>query len=265
MESPSTLLELYSGDDLSTLFKGGFINFGFWDESVLEKGTITEKCMIDASGALYQQVLQKSLIQPTTRALEVGSGHGSGCALVDALFSPKSLTGVDYLQTHVNCSIQRQQALVNQGRISYLQGQAESLPIPDESVDLVYTLEAFQHFRVRESLAEFARVLVPNGILLISTFFALKTEYWPDILQLLPRPAVLPNESDESDSALPQVMQVLDLSGFENIETYSIGHHVWYGYDKWVKQNEPGIWDTNWLRAYEQGLIDYYIIKATRK
>lgn len=44
-----------------------------------------------------------------------------------------------------------------------LAGSAESIPLPDESVDLVTAAQAFHWFRTEEALAEMHRVLKPGG------------------------------------------------------------------------------------------------------
>ncbi len=265
MHSPKNIVELYSGEDLPVLFKGGFINFGYWNDSIIQENEITYDQVTNANKALYQKIADLISIGKTDHVLEVGSGFGAGCALISKLYTPHSITGIDYFVSHVEHATQLHQELVSQKKISFLHGKAENLPIPDQSIDKLVTLEAFQHFDPVKAIREFGRVLVDNGVLGISTFFALKKEFFNEILQLLPRPAILSDESDEKNAALPEVIEALKESDFHDIEVVSIGDHVWYGYDKWVKQNEPGIWDTNWLPAYQKGLLDYFIIRAVRK
>ena len=81
-------------------------------------------------------------------------------------------------------------------------------------------------------------------------------------MHLLPRAAVLSDNDDEKDAALPDFLNVLETHSFVNIEVTDIGDKVWRGYDKWTRQNEPDIWDTNWRVAYEKNLLDYYIVKT---
>lgn len=49
--------------------------------------------------------------------------------------------------------------------VEVLDGTAESIPLPDESVDVVTVAQAFHWFRFDEALAEIARVLQPGGSL----------------------------------------------------------------------------------------------------
>lgn len=48
-----------------------------------------------------------------------------------------------------------------------LDGTAESLPLPDASVDVVTVAQAFHWFRFDEALAEIGRVLRPGGLLVL--------------------------------------------------------------------------------------------------
>jgi ubiquinone/menaquinone biosynthesis C-methylase UbiE len=265
MKNPENIKELYSGEDIPVLFKAGFINFGYWNPSSLEKDEITIEEFENANKALYQSVFDLMAIKSTDRVLEVGSGFGAGCALAANLYHPQSVVGIDYFQDHVARSIKLNQKSVDENKLSFLRGKVENLPIPSQTIDKLFTVEAFQHFIVEEAIGEFARVLVSGGVLAISTFFALKKDCFKEILHYIPRPAVLSDKSDEQNAALPEVLQLLKVSGFKDIEVTSIGEDVWQGYDKWVGQNNPGIWDRNWLIAYRAGLLDYFTIKAIKK
>jgi ubiquinone/menaquinone biosynthesis C-methylase UbiE len=49
-------------------------------------------------------------------------------------------------------------------------GDAEKIPLPDASVDAVVSIETFEHVSAPERmLREFRRVLVPDGVLIVST------------------------------------------------------------------------------------------------
>ncbi len=104
---------------------------------------------------------------------------------------------------------------------------------------------------------------MPNGKLVISTFFAKNKRCYEELITLLPRPAILSDSSKEID-ALPEVLSLLDQHSFQTITLENISEYVWFGYDKWVKQNDPGIWDMNWKIAHEKKLIDYYILTAKK-
>jgi ubiquinone/menaquinone biosynthesis C-methylase UbiE len=161
----------------------------------------------------------------------------------------------------VDISIERNQELIGKNPLKYIQGKAENMPFKEETFDKLYTIEAFQHFNVTKALSEFGRVLKKNGKLAISTFFVVDKQQLPEVLSLLPKPAILSDFGDETNAALPDFLNILK-KFFKNIQTTPIGEYVWEGYNKWVHQREPGIWDKNWLIAYRKGLLDYYIITA---
>lgn len=53
-------------------------------------------------------------------------------------------------------------------------------------------------------------------------------------------------------------------AGFGDIVTESIGERVWEGMDAWIAQTEyHDSWGRNWLPAYRDGWVDYYLIHAT--
>jgi len=58
-----------------------------------------------------------------------------------------------------------------EARVALRQGDASNLPWPDETFDLVISLEALEFFpRPRRALAEIARVLRPGGVLVVSKY-----------------------------------------------------------------------------------------------
>lgn len=263
MTDPTNLLELYSGDDLENLFKGGFINFGYWNKETLSKTFLTEEDVIRANIRLYDEIFKQLKFEKTDNVLEVGSGYGSGSAYLSSLSCTHSVTGIDYFQKHVDISINRNSNLISRGCLKYIHGEAEKIPFDAETFDKLYTIEAFQHFNVTKSVSEFSRVLKKDGKFVISTFFVKDKQYMSDVLSLIPRPAVLSDFGDDGNAAIPDFLTILQ-KYFREIEVKSIGEHVWAGYNKWVYQREPGIWDKNWLIAYNGGLLDYYIITGSK-
>jgi hypothetical protein len=55
-------------------------------------------------------------------------------------------------------------------------------------------------------------------------------------------------------------------AGFADVHVDSIGEHVWCGFDAWMEQTEfKDSWGRNWLKAYQRGLMDYYLVTADKK
>ncbi len=81
-----------------------------------------------------------------------------------------------------------QRVAIGQGRVQFARAVAEALPAPDESFDLVYTVNCLEHLpRLGESFAEAARVLRPGGVLFASTeplYFSAFGHHLDDIFPL---------------------------------------------------------------------------------
>ena len=262
MYNPQNLTELYSDDDIESLFKGGFINFGYWDKEILDKKQIDEVDAIAANRRLAHEVFKYLDIAEDNDILEAGSGFGSASALLAQTYNLASVTGLEYFEKHVEIARTRNKDLIADNKLNFIKGKAEDIPFPDNKFSRIFSIEAFQHFNVKSSISEFERVLKPQGRLVLATFFAKDKANFAEILKLLPRAAVISDNDNESNSAFPEVLNTLESHSFCDINVIPIGKYVWYGYDKWVRQREPGIWDINWFVAYEKGLLDYYIINA---
>lgn len=96
--------------------------------------------------------------------LDVASGEGYGSHLLAA--SAESVIGVDISLEAIEHAKLRYSA----GNLEYRQGSCTALPLVDNSVDLVVSFETIEHHdQHQEMLDEIARVLRPNGLLLISS------------------------------------------------------------------------------------------------
>jgi SAM-dependent methyltransferase len=99
--------------------------------------------------------------------LEVGSGRGGGASYVMRYLQPKSVTGVDIVQSAVNfCN-----AFYQLDGLRFLQGDAESLPCDDKSFDAVVNIESsYGYGHLERFLAEVFRVLRPGGYFLYADY-----------------------------------------------------------------------------------------------
>lgn len=92
--------------------------------------------------------------------LEVSSGHGGGASYLTRTLHPAAYTGLD-LNPEAIALCRKKQALAG---LKFVQGDAESLPFPDQSFDAVINIEASLHYpHFSRFLAEVARVLRPGG------------------------------------------------------------------------------------------------------
>jgi SAM-dependent methyltransferase len=96
--------------------------------------------------------------------LDVASGEGYGTAMLAQV--AKSAIGVEIADdavAHATSSYQR-------ANLTYLQGDARSIPVADASRDVVVSFETIEHFAEQQQfLNEVRRVLRPGGLFIVST------------------------------------------------------------------------------------------------
>ncbi len=256
---------MYGENDLSSLaiFSGNYINFGYWQN--LTPGLISVGERTESQANLYRTVLRRLIIDPTDVALEVGCGIAVGTALALREFHPRAVYGLDLSQDQIDRATRINAELVAQqpDRLVLQQGSALDLPYAAETFDKCYSVEAAQHF---EDLTTFAseahRVLKPGGRLAVTTFFMPHTAAVDRLRRLI----------ETIDSGIDVVFTIdsfrddLLEAGFADVHVESLGEHVWRGFDTWMDQTEfKDSWGRNWLKAYNHGLIDYYLVTADKK
>jgi ubiquinone/menaquinone biosynthesis C-methylase UbiE len=99
--------------------------------------------------------------------LEVGCGRGGGASFIARYLHPASVTGVDISARAVRYCRRRHPI----SRLTFLRGEAEHLPVPSSSFDVVVNIESSHTYPSFERfLSEVARVLRPNGGFLFADF-----------------------------------------------------------------------------------------------
>ncbi|MEU3726956.1 methyltransferase domain-containing protein [Streptomyces sp. NPDC031705] len=258
--------ETYGPADLSSVpvFCGGFINFGYWKAVDLE-GPLSEGDRLRSERDLYRHVLDAAAPRGG-RAVEVGCGLGLGCALALEEYGPAGITGVDVHPQQLQRARDVNAALLEAEphRLRFVLGAAESLPLDSGRFDCLYSVEAAQHFPDLAAFArETARVLRPGGRVAVASFFTVDGA---------PAPAdrlagLLQTFASGLDIArsVGQLADAFTDAGLVGVRTVSIGAEVWPGWDGWLARHwEPGTWPRNFRAAWEQRLLDYYLVTATR-
>jgi SAM-dependent methyltransferase len=93
--------------------------------------------------------------------LEVGSGRGGGASWLARTHSPKRYLGVDFSAEAVALCRTRHAGISN---LEFAQGDAENLPLPDASFDIVLNVESSHCYgHVDKFFREAVRVLRPGG------------------------------------------------------------------------------------------------------
>lgn len=115
---------------------------------------------------MYHYLAAKTTIKGK-QVLEVGSGRGGGARYVAGSFQPASYIGMDIAQSAVDLS-NKIHVLPN---LRFIQGSAESIPLTDNSIDVVLNVESCHAYgSVDKFLREVKRVLRPGGYLLLVDF-----------------------------------------------------------------------------------------------
>ena len=115
---------------------------------------------------MYHYLAAKAVLKGR-HVLEVGSGRGGGARYVAGTFQPASYIGMDIAQSAVDLS-NRIHVLPN---LRFIRGSAESIPLADNSIDVVLNVESCHAYgSVEKFLGEVKRVLRPGGYLLLVDF-----------------------------------------------------------------------------------------------
>lgn len=99
--------------------------------------------------------------------LEVSCGHGGGASWISRTMKPASYTGLDLNAAGIRFCQQRHRV----PGLTFVQGDAQKLPFPDNSLDAVINVEASHCYPDFPGfLTEVARVLRPGGHFLYADF-----------------------------------------------------------------------------------------------
>jgi malonyl-CoA O-methyltransferase len=127
----------------------------------------------DSAAVLHAQVrsellerLQLMAITPRV-ALDAGAGTGHASRALKARYPRALVIALDFSPQMLRIAARRQSWL---RRFSRVCGDAESLPLADDSIDLVVSNLMLQWCDPDAALAEFRRVLAPQGLLCFTTF-----------------------------------------------------------------------------------------------
>jgi len=109
---------------------------------------------------LYERIVSPVTLRGT-KVLEVGSGRGGGASYPARYHQPEKITGVDYSPEAVAFCQKRHSSVSN---LEFSVGDAENLPFPDNSFDVVVNVESSHCYgNIAKFFSEVARVLRPGG------------------------------------------------------------------------------------------------------
>lgn len=154
------------------------------------------------------------------RVIDLGVGTGYNLPALTQLFPTAQLTAVDIALPMLNEARVKYQSLDD---VAYLQGDAEQLPLKDESVDVVFANLALQWCDPLRSFAEIRRVLKPGG----SVWF---TSLGPDSLNELRQAWAAVDDYPHVNQfhSVDAVKQAIQQAGFDKSSLHSEPHSLFY-------------------------------------
>ena len=260
-KNPKSISQMYGESDLSKLpiFKGGFINFGYWPNPFFENGKITDEQRIQCSREMYRLVGDLAGILEKHNILDIGAGLGQGTAFFSEHYKPKIIVGLDISPDQIARAKKIHMSSISSGKLRFTIGEAESMPFTEDSFDRVVSVEAAQHFVSMSAFSKEAyRVLKPGGKLVITSFFPKNKEGIEALNAIVPDYHI-----HGSQNTIEEVYK--ELSNYmENVKISSIGENVWHGFSRWLDQiGYQNQWSKIWCALYDKGLIDYVVYEAT--
>lgn len=144
------------------------IEIDFWKNSPTESPTSDSLENIIAKFSESRILLEKveffhSYFQNATTVLELGAGQGWASCMIKRLFPHLHITTSD-ISEHAIASISKWEYLLQVQVDHRFSCRSYEIPLPDESLDLMFCFEAAHHFvKHRRTLQEIYRVLKPGG------------------------------------------------------------------------------------------------------
>jgi SAM-dependent methyltransferase len=127
-----------------------------------------ERFLPEVRGAIWYEHWHRyaavAMLARGRRVLDAACGEGYGSFLLSR--HATSVVGVDVSPDAVAHAARR----YPRANLAFAAGSVTALPLPDASVDLVVSFETIEHLHEQGAmLAEFRRVLAPDGVLVISS------------------------------------------------------------------------------------------------
>jgi tocopherol O-methyltransferase len=128
---------------------------------------------------LIEEVLNWAQVQTAENILDVGCGIGGSSLYLAGKFNAQA-TGITLSPVQAARAKERAQDAGLSGRTQFQVADAQAMPFPDDSFDLVWSLESGEHMPDKtQFLQECYRVLKPGGKLILVTWCHRPTQNAP--------------------------------------------------------------------------------------
>jgi len=114
----------------------------------------------------YKRIAEEVQRLPRRRILGIGCDTATLEILLTRSFPDSMIIGLDLSRSMLEQARKKSAGLTN---ISFIEGDAENLPFPSESFEVVRCSHSFHHYpNQKKALSEMHRVLAPKGTLLLA-------------------------------------------------------------------------------------------------
>lgn len=144
-----------------------FMNYGYVPNESEKSNSLPDNSSNQQFPLQMYHYLAAKIPMEGMQVLEVGSGRGGGAKHIASFFKPAYYTAMDLAQGAVDLA-SRIHILPN---LKFIQGNAEEIPIPSNTMDVVVNVESCHAYgSVEKFLSQVKRVLKPGGHLLLVDF-----------------------------------------------------------------------------------------------
>lgn len=212
----------------SKRYFGDFYNVGYWEENIEDQQV--------ASKNLVNHILSDVKYEPKN-VLEVGCGLGAVSNVIKGIWENANVTGINISENQINYAKNKFPAC------DFKVMDATTLAIESDSIDLLVSIEAANHFNTRiDFLKEAYRVMKPQSKLCMSDLCLKNEEKYAPLY-------IFNVASFNYIEGIEAYKDILSTIGFKNIVVKDMKSKTW---DVWIKKL------VNFAtQAYENNELDY--------
>jgi len=183
---------------------GDFMNYGYLSKDWHVHDSQESISHVAANMYKYVATSNRHYSLEDKEIIEIGSGRGAGAKLLTKTFSPRSYIGIDLSENQIRYANRHHKY----SQLSFLQGDAQNLPVKKEGYDVAINIESsHQYPDYGQFLKEIHRVLRPGGLFMTVDFF-----FNNDKEDRYEKIAESPLKIQEKEDVTPNVIQALELT-----------------------------------------------------